>query len=212
MGIIWGYSVMYLTLWREMYIGEEIAYLRFSGWAAMLLPAGSVAHGVTRLQRGFGGRTAALDVPLILVPQDDDYVPEPLAYIKLAAREGPRISLPGDVLFDFDSVELRSEAITTLTYLADLLNNRRRVPVTLEGHTDSIGSAAYNLELSTRRAAAVKRWLIGKGVYGAEAFLVHGYGESRLVAPEVHPDGSPDPVGRRRNRRVVVQAHWMLSQ
>jgi outer membrane protein OmpA-like peptidoglycan-associated protein len=205
MGVFWGYGITYLTLWRTLY-RDQVAYVRMSGWGPML-PGGSVAHGVTIFTRG-SGSPGEINVPRVLVLIDDDPLPEPLRYIRLAAQESPVVNLPGDPLFDFDSARVRPEAIMQLTYLADLLNNRRTYPVSIEGHTDKIGAADYNRDLSLRRATAIKEWFIAKKVDGAKDFRLRAYGESRPLVPETRRDGSDDPSARARNRRVTVSASW----
>ena len=128
MALFWGYNTTWVTIWRDaFYIGDQVAYVRMSGFGWTTLPYGSVGHGIAVLQRGSGRPLGRVNVPLVLVPQEDDYVPDPpLVYMKLDARENRAVTLPGDLLFDFDSAELRTDALMALTYLADLLNNRRR--------------------------------------------------------------------------------------
>ncbi|AGT08998.1 OmpA family protein [Paracoccus aminophilus] len=120
-----------------------------------------------------------------------------------AREEGGKIivSLPGDVLFDFDSAEIRSDAEPVLDRLAELLDAFSTAPVVIAGHTDSKGSDAYNLALSDRRAASVKAWLSEDGV-AAGRMTTEGHGEAEPVAPNEHTDGSDDPEGRQKNRRV----------
>jgi outer membrane protein OmpA-like peptidoglycan-associated protein len=109
-------------------------------------------------------------------------------------------------LFDFDKAALRQDAAPVLAKLMDEV--RARVPAggrfTVEGHTDWIGSDAYNDRLSNKRAASVKTWLTkAGGVPGAQVVTI-GYGERRPVAPNAKPDGSDDPDGRQKNRRVDI--------
>lgn len=211
MALFWGYSVVYLTLWEGFYYVSDLVVrsLRMSGTGLATLPSGAVGHGVTILTRGSGRPLGSINVPLVLVPEEDDYLPEPrMVYIKLEAREDRPVTLPGDVLFAFDSDELSSESVKDLMYLADLLNNRLRRSVTIAGHTDGIGAADYNLALSRRRASAVKAWLIQNRVDGASEFRVIGYGERQPLVPERRADGSDDPVARAKNRRVMVHAAW----
>ena len=75
--------------------------------------------------------------------------------------------------------------------------------VSVEGHTDAKGATDYNQALSERRAGTVRDWLVRRGAVPAGTPMV-GYGESRPVAPNVKPDGSDDPEGRAKNRRVEV--------
>ena len=73
--------------------------------------------------------------------------------------------------------------------------------VRVEGHTDSKGSDAYNQRLSQRRAEAVVKYLIGKGIDPSRLEAV-GFGEGRPIAPNQNPDGSDNPTGRAKNRRT----------
>ena len=71
-----------------------------------------------------------------------------------------RIELAADVLFDFDKADILPKAETVLGQVADLLRQKAKCGVRIEGHTDGKGSPAYNQKLSVRRADAVKTWLL----------------------------------------------------
>ena len=75
--------------------------------------------------------------------------------------------------------------------------------ITLSGHSDTSGSDADNLAISRRRAEAVRDHLLSKGVDLGRVSII-ALGERRPVAPNARPDGSDDPQGRQRNRRVEV--------
>lgn len=126
----------------------------------------------------------------------------------LAARETAtevRYSLSGDVLFAFDRATIRPAAEAALTKLAAEVRTRfAGAPVRIEGHTDARGAEDYNQRLSERRAAAVKQWLAAEGGLGAGRISTQGFGESRPIAPNAGPDGSDDPAGRQKNRRVEI--------
>jgi outer membrane protein OmpA-like peptidoglycan-associated protein len=107
------------------------------------------------------------------------------------------IRLPGSVLFDFDSAQIRPDAERTLTEVAEVIKGYAKRPVRIEGHTDSVASDDYNQKLSERRAASVQAWLAGKGVEGGR-LTPRGFGETRPVAD----NGTAE--GRQRNRRVEV--------
>jgi len=114
-----------------------------------------------------------------------------------------RIELQADVLFDFDRSDLRGEAEATLGKVAEVVrSNPGRV--TVEGYTDSKGPDAHNQKLSEGRAASVTDWLVRKGSVEAARVTARGLGETRPVAPNTKPDGSDDPQGRQRNRRVEI--------
>jgi len=104
--------------------------------------------------------------------------------------------LARDVLFEFNSDQLQPEAMESLKRLVDYLN---RPPgftsLTIEGHTDSVGSAAYNEKLSERRANSVRTALLSLGASQAKVKAI-GYGESRPIAD------NGNFQGRAMNRRV----------
>jgi OOP family OmpA-OmpF porin len=102
------------------------------------------------------------------------------------------------VLFAFDSATLRPEAQADLDRAADVLAPRDDIVlIEVAGHTDSIGTEAYNQDLSERRAQAVADYLAERGV-DRDRMEVVGYGESR---PRV-PNDSPE--NRQKNRRVTI--------
>lgn len=107
------------------------------------------------------------------------------------------IRLPGSVLFDFDSAQIRPDAERTLAEVAEVIKGYPKRPVRVEGHTDSVASDDYNQKLSERRAASVRAWLAGKDVEGTR-LATRGFGETRPVAD----NGTAE--GRQRNRRVEV--------
>jgi outer membrane protein OmpA-like peptidoglycan-associated protein len=114
-----------------------------------------------------------------------------------------RFLVGADALFEFDKATLTPDAEETLEALRPLLAEAGRRPVRVEGHTDAKGSEEYNQTLSEKRAQAVKDWLMAHGVIPAES-PTQGFGEQRPVAPNSRPDGSDDPAGRQKNRRVEV--------
>jgi outer membrane protein OmpA-like peptidoglycan-associated protein len=115
-----------------------------------------------------------------------------------------KIELSADVLFDFDSFALRSEAEDPLRKVADVLKDYPKSPVIIEGHTDGKGTDQYNQTLSDRRAESVKRCLADRGGVESGRVTTRGWGKTKPVAPNTKPDGSDDPEGRRKNRRVEI--------
>jgi outer membrane protein OmpA-like peptidoglycan-associated protein len=115
-----------------------------------------------------------------------------------------RIELPADILFDFDKALIRATAEPALNQAAEVLRERARGTVTIEGHTDGKGAPAYNQKLSERRAAAVQQWLTGRAGLTQVRFANKGFGASKPAAPNAKPDGSDDPDGRQKNRRVEI--------
>jgi len=131
---------------------------------------------------------------------------EELKRQKLEARETNRgvvVNLP-EVLFEFNSNRLTAEARDKVSHIADVLKAKtgdRRVSI--EGHTDAIGSESYNLALSERRAQAVAQDLVSDGVRETR-LATHGFGKKYPVAPNIQENGADNPSGRAKNRRVEV--------
>lgn len=116
---------------------------------------------------------------------------------------GTVLSLSADVLFDFDKADLKPAATPTLQKLAELIKQKKPKQVQIHGYTDSKGTDDYNLKLSQRRAEAVAAWLTRSGV-ATELLATKGFGETNPVAFNQKADGSDNPDGRQKNRRVDV--------
>ncbi|MFN2513367.1 MAG: OmpA family protein [Pyrinomonadaceae bacterium] len=115
-----------------------------------------------------------------------------------------RIELAADVLFDFDKSDILPKAQEALKQAATIIRDNAKGSVRVEGHTDSKGSDAYNQKLSERRAISVKVWLADKENLRNAEFSTQGFGAKRPKAPNKKPDGSDDPDGRQKNRRVEI--------
>lgn len=107
------------------------------------------------------------------------------------------------VHFQYDSAALTAEAEDRLDSVVQALKRAEQIDVKIAGHTDSHGSAAYNLKLSKERADSVKEYLVNHGI-DADRLTTVGYGETRPIAPNTEPDGSDNPEGRAKNRRVEL--------
>ncbi len=115
-----------------------------------------------------------------------------------------RIDLAADVLFDFDKSDILPKAEETLNKAAAIIKERAKGTVMVAGHTDSKGGETYNKSLSERRANSVRDWLRTKGGLVSFKFETKGFGATQPVAPNQKADGSDDPVGRQKNRRVEI--------
>ena len=102
------------------------------------------------------------------------------------------------VNFDFDKATLRNADIGELRKAVDFVKKYPGYKVSIEGHTDSIGTDKHNQALSERRAAAVKAYLLKQGVVDSQRIKSVGYGESKPTA-----DNSTEK-GRFENRRVEI--------
>jgi len=118
-----------------------------------------------------------------------------LAETKTTER-GFIVTLPG-LFFDSGKSVLKAGARNTLARIADQLRINDQLTVIIEGHTDSVGSDALNQTLSEKRAAAVRDYLVARGL-AATRMTVTGLGESTPVAT------NDTPAGRQQNRRVEL--------
>jgi outer membrane protein OmpA-like peptidoglycan-associated protein len=123
------------------------------------------------------------------------------ALAKLAAvKEEPRgtvITLSGSVLFASNRAILLPAAQSRLDQVVAVLLTTRERNITIEGHTDSRGSESYNIDLSQRRADAVRNYLV-KRDYEADRIQAHGLGEGHPIADNSNAEG------RANNRRVEI--------
>jgi outer membrane protein OmpA-like peptidoglycan-associated protein len=118
-----------------------------------------------------------------------------VAETRRSAR-GLVLNLP-DILFDLDKATLKRDAEQVLAKLAGILLALPDLQVRIEGHTDSLGSADYNLKLSRRRAETVRDFLGSQGV-AKERLTAEGFGKEQPIADNYSEEG------RRRNRRVEI--------
>ncbi|BAC89769.1 OmpA family protein [Gloeobacter violaceus] len=114
------------------------------------------------------------------------------------------VTLPEDILFDFDKADLRPSAQVALQKMAQVINFYKNAPIEISGHTDSKGADGYNRSLSERRAEAVRSYLANNFSVTTGRLTARGLGEGKPVAPNTKPDGSDDPAGRQKNRRVEI--------
>jgi peptidoglycan-associated lipoprotein len=97
---------------------------------------------------------------------------------RAAEMESVRSALAAKVYFDYDKDDIRDDAKATLDAKVGILNANTAVRIRIAGHTDDRGSDEYNLALGQRRAAAVQRYLVGRGVAAAR-FETVSFGKER---------------------------------
>jgi outer membrane protein OmpA-like peptidoglycan-associated protein len=108
-----------------------------------------------------------------------------------------------NIFFEFDKYDLRNESQAELERLFGFLQKNPKVIIEISGHTDNVGSAAYNQNLSEKRAAAVKSYLAEKGI-PVQRLQAKGYGDTVPVA-----DNASDE-GRTKNRRTEFKVISIL--
>jgi len=143
---------------------------------------------------------AAPVMPPPEAPKPPPAPPAPVAVVE-------KITYGADALFDFDKAVLKPEGIAKLDDLVAKLSKVTLEVIIAVGHTDSVGTDAYNQKLSVRRSEAVKAYLVGKGIEKNRIYT-EGKGEKQPVA-----DNKTD-AGRAKNRRVeieVVGTHTVMK-
>ncbi|MCZ8136515.1 MAG: OmpA family protein [Porphyrobacter sp.] len=185
-------------------IGVKYRYFVADGFeleAANGVPieAGYTAHSVlASLVYNFGGKEAPPPPPPPPPPAPPPPAPPPPAPPppppppKPACATGPFI-----VFFDFDKSEITAEAATILDNAITAYGNCGMARVMLAGHTDTSGSARYNVGLAERRNAAVRSYMTGRGIPDAR-IMAEAFGESQPRVP------TADGVREAQNRRVEV--------
>ena len=118
-----------------------------------------------------------------------------LAPIEVVAIEQNAKIVLNNIFFDFDRSFLRPESFPELDRIVTLMNEKSGMQVELAGHTDAVGPAQYNMVLSERRANAVGKYLVKKGI-AQERVIITFFGETRLL------DKSNTKAGNQKNRRV----------
>jgi outer membrane protein OmpA-like peptidoglycan-associated protein len=109
-----------------------------------------------------------------------------------------KLNLPDAVTFDFNSAALKSQFYPALDQVAGTMADYNQTVVEVSGHTDSVGSDAYNQTLSEQRAQSVTNYLVGKGLM-RQRFEVVGMGERYPIA------SNETDAGRAQNRRVEIR-------
>jgi outer membrane protein OmpA-like peptidoglycan-associated protein len=170
--------------------------------------AGAVVGAILGNQAGGAGKTGAVvgaaagaaigaAVGHRMDQQQKELQQIPGVEVSRPAENEIAVQLTNDILFDFNSASLRPESQSTLR---DLASNFQRYPdetVSVEGHTDNVGSAQYNQTLSENRAYSVKNYLVDQGVPSSRVTAT-GFGETRPKADNATPEG------RQLNRRVEI--------
>ena len=166
---------------------------------------------------GLCWRTGYFTPALAQIECDPDLVPKPVAPpppAPAAAAVAPPVAPPvspvgekvtfaADAFFDFDKATLKPEGKAKLDDLVGKLGAINLEVIIAVGHTDSIGSVAYNQKLSVRRAESVKAYLVSKGIE-ANRIYTEGKGKSQPIAPNT-VNGKDNPAGRAKNRRVEIE-------
>jgi len=156
---------------------------------------------VTRSGFGLCWQTAFVNGPCEEAPAQaaaPAAAPAAPAAAAAAAPTSEKVTYAADAFFDFDKAVLKPAGKSKLDELVANLNGLNLEVIIAVGHTDSVGSVAYNQKLSVRRAESVKAYLVSKGVE-ANRVYTEGKGKSQPVAD------NKTAAGRAKNRRVEIE-------
>ena len=129
-------------------------------------------------------------------PAAPEAAPAPARPAPSSVRQS--VVIQADALFDFDKSVVRPDGKRAIDEALGKIQGMDVEMVIATGHTDSIGTERYNQKLSERRAAAVKAYLVSKGIPGSKITTI-GKGESQPVAT------NKTAAGRQKNRRVDIE-------
>jgi OOP family OmpA-OmpF porin len=153
-----------------------------------------IACGVKMNTVDLKGRTCTLGLPTFTQSFFENTKNETVTYFTGTAKKGQKLVLK-NVNFDFAKSTLQASSNAELMKVVAFMKANPSYRIALSGHTDNIGNKSSNLLLSQNRAAAVKAYLVAKGI-AANRIETAGYGSSKPVA-----SNSTD-AGRAKNRRV----------
>jgi len=179
--------------------GVGVQYGRDRDDAADLGAGAAVGVGVGMLVGGLVGHYLwDEEKPAVERAPEAEPAPEEAAKVpEMPPPSSDRIILRG-VLFEFDSAAIKPEASEVLADLVVQLRAKPDVAIVIEGFTDSVGAAEYNVELGLRRAEAVRQYLVAQGIDAAR-LSVKSFGAENPVA------SNDTSEGRAQNRRVEFQ-------
>ncbi len=168
--------------------GAALGAIESSAWAGGGAVIGAGFAAAYCWVHGAEAQQVAVVEETVMV--EETVAPEPVA-------EAVRVEL--DVKFDFDKAQVKPESMGDIQSLADFMKQYPQTTTVVEGHTDSVGTDAYNQKLSERRANAVREVLVNQYGVGGTRVNAVGYGESRPVADNATEEG------RAINRRVEAE-------
>lgn len=175
--------------------GAAIGTVGGAAAGAILAPKGSKGTGA--IVGAVVGGLAGAGVGYYLDKQAQELAAIPEAQV---TRQEDRlgVTMAEAVLFDFGSANLKPQAATSLTRVAEVLNRYPESRVIIKGYTDNVGAEEANLKLSERRAQMVANFFVSQKV-APQRLTAVGFGESLPVAPNTSPEG------RAKNRRVELE-------
>ena len=142
-------------------------------------------------------RAPAAPAPVVVAPPPPPPAPAP-APAPAPVTVATKVTYAADAFFDFDKSVLKPEGKAKLDDLVSKIKGINLEVIIAVGHTDSVGSDAYNQKLSIRRSESVKAYLVSKGIENNRVYT-EGKGEKQPVADNKTAEG------RAKNRRVEIE-------
>jgi outer membrane protein OmpA-like peptidoglycan-associated protein len=150
---------------------------------------------------GCGGQIAFSDMSAIAIegtppapPPAPPPPPEPPKRVEVTAD---RIDIKEKIMFDYDKATIKPESNSLLNEIASVIKANPQIKqISIEGHTDNVGSEKYNQNLSEERTASVRKYLIEQGGVAENVLVSKGWGETKPVADNETEEG------KEKNRRV----------
>ncbi len=177
---------------EELPDGKEVAIARTNpntGDFKIILPAGK-KYGFRAIGLGFFEANKNIDLTEI-----DEYMEIDEEFLRITPIEVGQVVRLNNIFFEYGKATLKPESFPELDRTIEFMKNNPKLEIEVAGHTDNMGSDAFNLKLSQARAESVANYLISHGISDSR-ISAKGYGESRPIA------FNTDEEGRAMNRRV----------
>jgi outer membrane protein OmpA-like peptidoglycan-associated protein len=204
--VLYSYSVMEIfdsAVFPPTTDTRKLAKFDMDGWC-IATPGVDVGIGKFSVQFGDGSPSGTPKLIRDVRYNIPNLTPD-LISVKQVAQDDTLIIVPSDVLFGFDEYTLALRVEPFLDYIAEQIAAKPDHRILVQGHTDSIGTNNYNLDLSRKRAQTVANWIVKKmGISKWTMVTVQAFGERRPKFPNKNRDGSDNPTGRAKNRRVEI--------
>ncbi|MET3927630.1 OmpA family protein [Devosia sp. 2618] len=201
-GLMFGLALDGRTSMPRFDIGEPVANKFYNGNARYLLAKQNAANGAIYASLAFSDDESLGRHLFLRVVETGEIAIGALAMMQVSElsqklRSDGKVDIYG-IQFDFDSAAIRSDSSPQIRVIAELLNETPELGLVIVGHTDTQGTAAYNRDLSQRRAQAVLSALVSQHGIADDRLIAEGRGFSEPVA------SNDDEVGRALNRRVEL--------
>jgi len=180
---------------EELPGGEEVAIARTdpkTGKFKIILPAGK-KYGFRAVGLGYFDVNKNIDLTDI-----DEYTEMEIEAMRMSPIEVGQVVRLNNIFFETGKATLKPESFPELDRTVEFLKNNPTMEIEIAGHTDNVGSEAFNQKLSENRAKSVETYIVEHGINESRLKAV-GYGESRPIA------FNSDDEGRQKNRRVEFE-------